>query len=230
MSSYRLLLATTALSTLAGAPLAAAEVTPGGALDIEVSGFADFLATAGEWENTQLEEGLSSELDFENDTEVHFTASATDESTGLEYGGEIEFEADTNSTYNTDETWVYVSGGFGEARFGDLDGIADFDGMAISAANIAAGTGGLDGTQVDTYVTKTLDPIGTSDATKIYYTTPSFGGLQLGVSYTPQLDELDAGGRQRRLARHHRRGGAERRRGCGRLRGRVRRPRRLSSA
>lgn len=193
MSTYRLLLATTALSTLATAPLGAAEVTPGGNLDIELSGFARFLATGGDWESTQLVDGLSKELDFVNDTEVHVTATGRDEASGLEYGGTIEFEADTNRLDNSDETWLFLRGGFGEVRLGDDDGIADFGGMAVNAAGIAAGTGGLDGTKVDTYVTKVFEPLGTSDATKIAYYTPSFSGFSAGASYTPQLDGIDSG-------------------------------------
>ena len=195
MPAHRLLLASTALSGLVAVPssLEAAEVAPGGALDVTLSGFARFLATGGDWDATQLDPDLSRELDFQNDTEVHVIARAKDEQTGLEYGGTIEFEADTNRTDNADETWIFVRGGFGEVRLGDQDGAAAFSGMAVSAATIAAGTGGLDGTQVDTYVTKAYEPLGTSDATKIFYYTPTMAGFQLGGSYTPQLDGIDSG-------------------------------------
>lgn len=193
MRARNLLLATTALSACTAWPLAAAEVAPGGALDLTVSGFARFLATAGEWRATQLDESLSQELDFQNDTEVHLVARGRSEGAGLEYGATVELEADTNVTANTDETWLFLRGGWGELRLGDEDGVADFSGMAVSAPGIAAGTGGLDGTQVDTYVTKVYEPLGTSDATKISYFSPSFGGLQAGVSYTPQLAALDSG-------------------------------------
>ena len=55
---------------------------------------------------------FSDELDFSNDTEVHVTLRATSEQTGLEYGASVEFETDTNRTDNTDETFVFVRGGW----------------------------------------------------------------------------------------------------------------------
>ena len=137
--------------------------------------------------------GLSTGLDFENDTEVHVLVRGKHDATGVEYGGRIELEADTNASNNTDETWIFLRGGFGEFRLGDEDGIADEDGMAVSAASVAAGTGGLDGTQVDTYVTRAFEPFGTSDATKAIYRSPSFGGFGFGASYTPNLSTIDNG-------------------------------------
>jgi outer membrane protein OmpU len=143
--------ASLALATAVPPPARAAEVLPGGALDITLSGFVRFLSTYGAWDDTQLDPGLSTGLDFENDTEVHVLVRGKHDATGVEYGGRIELEADTNASNNTDETWIFLRGGFGEFRLGDEDGIADEDGMAVSAASVAAGTGGLDGTQVDTY-------------------------------------------------------------------------------
>ena len=65
------------------------------------------------------------------------------------------------------------------------------DGAALSAASVAAGTGGLDGDIVsDLFGASTYEPLGTDDATKISYATPKFGGLNVGVSYTPNLAEI----------------------------------------
>ena len=82
-------------------------------------------------------------LDFRNDTEVHVIARGKSEQTGLEYGATIEFEADTNSTLNTDETWIFLRGGWGELRMGDEDGVVD--NSVVGGQTIAAGTGGIDG-------------------------------------------------------------------------------------
>ena len=163
-------------TAMMASPVLAAGVAAGGALDVTISGFARFDATAGDWNAIQLDRSLSKSLDFSNDTEINIIARGKNGTTGLEYGGVVEFEADTDQTNNTDETWIYLRGGFGELRFGDEDGIADADGLALSAATIAAGTGGLDGTRVDTYVTRVFEPFGTSDATKIRYRTPEFAG------------------------------------------------------
>src|SRR3712207_1102716 len=104
----------------------------------------------------------------------------------MEYGGTIEFEADTNRNDNTDETWVFVRGGFGELRFGDEDGATDAS--SVGAYTIAAGTGGIDGSVIDAVDTTAIRPFNSDDSTKVRYYTPSFGGFQLGVSYTPNVD------------------------------------------
>ena len=164
----------------------AAEVLPGGALDVTISGFARFLATGGDLDAQRNNDTTSTGLDFRNDTEVHVILRGKHDATGMEYGGTVEFEADTNRTDNTDETWLFIRGGFGEARFGDEDGAVD--NSAIGAYTVAASTGGIDGTVVDVLAISPVRPTNSNDATKIRYYTPSFGGFQLGVSYTPNAD------------------------------------------
>ena len=66
---------------------------------------------------------------------------------GLDYGATIEFEADTDETVNSEETWLFVRGGWGEVRLGDVDGVAEES--AVGAQEVAAGTGGIDGDVVD---------------------------------------------------------------------------------
>ena len=198
MKLRNLLLGTTAVlgaglgvAALPGAA-GAAEVLPGGYPDLTISGFARFRAHGGDIREARLTPGLSNELDFSNDTEVHVLARAKSEQTGLEYGGTIEFEADTNRTDNTDETWLFLRGGWGEVRLGDEDGPTDTS--AVGAHTIAAGTGGLDGSIVDTTAAgPTFKLRNSNDATKIRYYTPSFGGFSLGVSYTPQQDTFNSG-------------------------------------
>jgi predicted porin len=177
--------------------LAAAEVRPGGALDVTVSGFVRGLAIGGDVDNLRLDPTFSNDLDFFNDTEVHVLLKGKHDATGIEYGGTVELEADTNQTSNTDETWLFLRGGFGEVRLGDEDGTSDSDGLAVSANTISqdVGTGGLDGDQFEVLAgsIKTFESTGTSDATKIRYQTPSFGGLQFGASYTPNLNGINSG-------------------------------------
>jgi hypothetical protein len=196
MAFRSVLLGTAALGASLAATVAseaaAAEVLAGGYPDLTITGFARFRAHGGELDDARLDDTVSRDLDFSNDTEVHVIARAKDERTGLEYGGTIEFEADTNRTDNTDETWLFVRGGFGEFRFGDEDGASD--NSAVGAYTVAAGTGGLDGDVVDTFAggyTFKLD--NTDDATKVRYYTPTLGGFQLGVSYTPQQATLSSG-------------------------------------
>ena len=117
--------------------------------------------------------------------------AAKDEQTGLEYGATIEFEADTNNTTNTDETWIFVKGGWGEVRLGDEDGVVD--NSVVGGQTIAAGTGGIDGSDAVITAAPVVFLLNTDDATKIRYYTPSFSGFSVGVSYTPTQERIDSG-------------------------------------
>src|SRR3954463_8348505 len=185
----------------------AAEVLPGGALNITLSGFARFRVTGGQLDN-QYNQGkgapgatrptgadrpnaLTTGVDFSNDYEFHVLVSGKHDATGLEYGAHMEFEGDTDSSFNTDEEWLWLRGGFGEFRFGDEDGVVDSD--SIGAYTIAANTGGIDGDVLAQLSIGTVRPSNTNDSTKINYHSPSFGGLQVGLTYTPNNPVLNSG-------------------------------------
>src|SRR5689334_14255780 len=109
----------------------AAQVLPGGALNITISGFARFLAAYGNLDdNIQLENlgnlrfrgstgSPYSRFDFLNDYQLTVTAQGHHESTGIDYGGLIRFVGDTNFLPNTSQEWLFARGSFGEFRFGD---------------------------------------------------------------------------------------------------------------
>lgn len=181
-------LASTVLAAVLGGiavPPAAAQTAPsskpGGKLDLTLTGFAKFYWSLGDQKERQG--GQQSSNDFRNDTEVHVKAQARDEATGVVYGAVIEFEADTNKNSNADESYLFLRGGFGEVQLGDDDGIAKD--MAIGAHKVAVATGGLDGEggieNKDTIYLRPSD----SDSTKVKYRSPTIGGFQLGVGYTP---------------------------------------------
>jgi outer membrane protein OmpU len=180
----------------------AAEVLPGGALNITLSGFARFRVTGGQLDNQYnqgkgtpggppLRNALTTGVDFSNDYEFHVLVSGKHDATGLEYGAHMEFEGDTDSSFNTDEEWLWLRGGFGEFRFGDEDGVVDSD--SIGAYTIAANTGGIDGDVLAQLSIGTVRPSNTNDSTKINYHSPSFGGLQVGLTYTPNNPVLNSG-------------------------------------
>ena len=179
------------LGTVAALPAAAAEVTPGGALNLELTGFARFEAFGGEQDDLALNSDRARGLDFRNDTEVHVIARGKSEESGLEYGATIEFEADTNNDLNTDETWIFLRGGWGEIRLGDEDGVVD--NSVVGGQTLAAGTGGIDGSDAVIAAAPLVFLFNSNDATKVRYYTPSFGGLSLGVSYTPTQENLNSG-------------------------------------
>jgi hypothetical protein len=187
------------------APADAARVAPGGALDVTVSLESRFIVSLGDADDALLDETLTSGPDFFNDTEVRLALAGGHAATETRYGAVVVFEADTNVAENTDETWLFLRReGWGEARLGDDDGVSSLgagivagdEGAALSAASIAAGTGGLDADLVsDLFGAPTYEPLGTAHATKVSYATPKLGGLNVAVSYTPNLAEIaeDAG-------------------------------------
>jgi outer membrane protein OmpU len=165
----------------------AAEALAGGALEVTVSGFAAFQAHAGALDDQRADPELATGLDFSNDTEVHVVVRGKHDATGVEYGGTVELEADTNGGEAAGESWVFARGGFGELRFGDEDGAVD--NSAVGGFTVAAGTGGIDGEVIDALEVDAVLPTNSGEATKIRYYTPSLGGLQAGVSYTPSDDD-----------------------------------------
>ena len=128
--------------------------------------------------------------------------------------------------FNTDESWVFLRGGWGELRMGDEDGVVD--NSIIGGQTIAAGTGGIDGSSfvVAGISGEGVFPTETDDSTKIRYYTPSFGGFSLGVSFTPTVEDVGSGANNGQfIARKSGAvgdGSAERRRGRPGLRWRLR--------
>jgi predicted porin len=132
---------------------------------------------------------------FFNDAEVHFTGSTVLDN-GLEVGARVELEGETQDD-QIDEAWVYFSGGFGEVRVGSQDDA--LAGACIlppgGTANFSAFSPNQWGANVGTFaagfpaLTSNAACVGVDDkedAQKIVYITPSFGGFQLSLSYTPE--------------------------------------------
>ncbi|WP_119302535.1 porin [Dongia deserti] len=136
-----------------------------------------------------------------SDAEIYFDGETTLDN-GLTAGAHVELEGE-QSTDQIDEAYVFFSGGFGEMRAGSQDdalagscllppgGTANFsafspnqwgannDGLATTGNAAVGGVVGL---------TSNAACIGVDDnedAQKLVYITPSFGGFQLALSYTP---------------------------------------------
>lgn len=176
MQLSKVLLASTALM---GVSLIAGQAYAAGHSTLGMSGFARFEAVGGDID--ERGDASAENFDFQTDSEVHVNYRASDEESGLDYGATVEFETDTDQTGNTDEMWVFISGGFGEIRLGDEDGASD--NMKIGGFSVAAGTGGIDGEGV--VGSSAIANFNSSDNTKIRYDSPVVGGFQLGVSFTP---------------------------------------------
>ena len=170
MSIQRYLLSTTALLGLGVMVSSPAQAQ----LDVSVSGFLGVRAHVGDAQEAGLD---AHSFGLSNDTEVHVSARGTADN-GIRYGATVEFEGDTDSGTQTDETWIFFGGDFGEIRLGDEDGASD--NMKVTGAGVSAGTGGIDGAIFGVKI----GPSNSSDDTKVRY-DGSFGPVQIGVSYTP---------------------------------------------
>jgi predicted porin len=143
---------------------------------------------------------------FFNDAEIHFKGETTLDN-GLNVGARVELEGETESD-QIDEAWVYFSGGFGEVRVGSQDDA--LEGQCIvppgGTTNFSAFSPNQWGANTDGFsagfpaLSSNSICIGVddrSDAQKLVYVTPSFGGFQLALSYTPNGGDerhVDVGG------------------------------------
>ena len=121
---------------------------------------------------------------FEHNAEVWFTGETTLDN-GLTVGAHIELEGE-NAGDQIDKSFVYWSGGFGKVQVGSQDNA--IGGYCVlppgATSNFSAFSPNAWGSN---------DPIGSNAACidvlgnsqSILYTTPSFGGFQLRVGYTP---------------------------------------------
>ncbi len=193
------LLLTTAACGVAFAAPAYAQV------ELELGGyFKGYGAYVDQDETNPAAGSETNEFDIIRDTEIHFGGETTLDS-GLTVGAHIEASSDTADGFNVDESYIYMSGGWGRVNIGGEDGAAyllqvaapsadsNIDGIrqyvqpvnytalnlvsaaAPTAANVSGG--GLDYDQ---------DPTGASD--KLTYLSPILNGFQLGLSYTPDVD------------------------------------------
>ncbi len=189
MAIRKVLLGTTALvgaGTLIASDAAFAQnVVGGGSYEIELSGYNRFTAGFGELGN-RYDSDNTADHNFRVDNEFHVDFTATDDETGIRYGGRVEFKTNANNEVDDndgiDESWVFIEGGFGQFRFGDEDGAAD--NMKVFAGSVTAGTGGVDGAGEVASGTS-LFFTNSGDDTKAIYYTPDIAGFQAGVSYTP---------------------------------------------
>jgi hypothetical protein len=140
-------------------------------------------------------------FDVLTNAEILFDPSITLDN-GLTFGVHVELEAEAGGIGATlgdpadptdvgnlagervDESWMYVSGSFGEVRLGAED--SPFGTMMYGAPSYMAGV--TSGTLTGTYLPSSYGALGNAaqlagDATRIVYYTPRFSGFQIGASY-----------------------------------------------
>jgi hypothetical protein len=127
---------------------------------------------------------------FNHNAEVHFKGETTLDN-GLTVGARVELEGE-NAADQIDQSYVYWQGGFGRFQVGSQD---------KSIANYCllppGGTSNFSAYSPNAWGSN--DPIGSNaacvdtegDSQGIVYTTPTFGGFQLNLSYTPSTNAED---------------------------------------
>jgi outer membrane protein OmpU len=188
-------------TALFGAGMIADPAVAADGIKLGIGGFfnAAYMATfdddgEGELGNERNTDG------FFNDAEIHFDGATTLDN-GLTVGARVELEGETAGD-QIDEAYVHFSGGFGEFRVGSTDDA--LAGACIlppgGTANFSAFSPNQWGANVDTFatgvaaLTSNAACVGVDDkedAQKIVYITPSFGGFQLALSYTPNGGDED---------------------------------------
>ncbi len=207
----KLLLGTTAL---VGASLLMAGVAYAAKPKVKVNGSIEFTAGGS---NQDIEKkafggaagpgskGPSLGYAFRTNSEIHINVSGKTDA-GMKWKAQVQFEADTNvadagdkdgAESAVDETWIRLSGSWGQSYLGNQDGVEDTyltnDGYSAGAA----GDGGSDGNWQDFIDARPTngrlfdepdDIIQSGDATKITYYTPRVEGFSAGVSWTPDTN------------------------------------------
>lgn len=199
------LLATTAIVGAACAfnPAFAQQVNTSQPFTVTLGGFfnSHMSVISSEDLPTPATQSRAKKVRFLNDAEIWFTVQAKADN-GLVYGFRVELEtingeSPTPSTGSglVDEANIFAQGGFGRVELGNEDSFADrfFGYMPLAWAmptgyGVYPDTGFLgrmtlvSNSQLEGLTQKVFD---SSDAAKVSYATPNFGGFQAGISYAP---------------------------------------------
>jgi len=177
-------------SALVAAGLFAGSAHAGEAIDVKVGGFMNqwFGYSDNDIDNVQdFDQWSNSEIIFKGQTQLD---------NGLKVGLNVQLEA--NSTADQiDESYAFVEGSFGRFLIGSENDAGYLMHVAAPNVGLPINDGDVDqfilnptGSSIDqtvfgsTYIT----PAGDDDGQKITYFSPRWNGLQLGVSYLPDVD------------------------------------------
>lgn len=140
-------------------------------------------------------------FDVKSDSEIHFKGSTTLDN-GIEFGINVQLEANHNGSDQIDESYLIVKGSFGEINLGSENSAmykmhyapSDFgisinsgdqgDWAALSGSGVSS-SGYFRGVLGSTYI----EPNRANDSEKLTYYTPRFAGFQLGASYSPDTNQ-----------------------------------------
>lgn len=200
----KILLATTAVVVVAMAGAAHADSTS--PISLNVGGYTDFIGGLFHESQGTISGADRSNSGFETEYKLNFDAVGK-ASNGVEYGANVSLWngpevtnlwAGGGNTAELNSAYVWLSGAFGKALFGDEHGASD---LQVYAPTV--GEGQIDGRYMDFVSPGTLARIyasgidNTEHGTKITYYTPKVGNsmskVQLGVSYEPDQYNYGSG-------------------------------------
>jgi hypothetical protein len=173
-------------SALLGAGLVASPAFAADGIKLSVGGFFKTAYMMNFDDDSEGEAGNERNTDgFFSDSEIYFRGSTVLDN-GLEVGARVELEGETDGD-QIDEAWIFFSGGFGEIHIGSED-----EALANNCILPPGGTGNFSAFSPNQWgansVTSNTACTGVDDrgdAQKLFYVTPSFGGFQVALSYTP---------------------------------------------
>ena len=164
---------------------AAAVMAASGAIaKVKISGTTEHWIGKGEDSTAQ------SEIDLKADAEMHFSFSKK-LNNGMKISGKFEKEANATAT-GYDEASVTLSGGFGKLIIGNNDVASSY----VGSISVVGPVGIIKSDASDwvrgSYEKNDVDSdLGAGDEQSIAFFTPKMGGLQVGVSYTPDSSDSD---------------------------------------
>ena len=184
------LLATTALAAagmLAAGPALAADM-----LSVGVGGYMQQWIGYADRTDKSDDGGM----DIDSDSEIHFKGSL-DADMGLKFTVHVELEANNEDDKgasgggdNTeiDESFLRVSGGFGQLEMGQRDSIMVRMHTGIKDVGIGLHAGDTQKWIPGEYLETAGHAHAQGDDVRINYATPRVNGIQVGLSYTPDAD------------------------------------------
>ncbi|MCK5285389.1 MAG: porin [Alphaproteobacteria bacterium] len=184
----------------------AVSATPAQAdIDLELGGYMKLYGFYMDQDDDAIVAGESRDVDIIRTSEI-WVDGETVLDNGLTVGTHIEFEADSDD-WAINESYAYFSGGWGRFNVGAEDGAAYLLQVAVPSAdsNIDGLRQSVDSLNVDAVGNSNplIGPITglvngaldydqdlTDIDDKITYLSPIMNGFQLGLSYTPDIDDM----------------------------------------
>lgn len=134
-------------------------------------------------------------VNIKTDSEVYFRG-ATKLDNGVNVAVTMQIELDPVNSGNVDETYVKLTGGFGDVRIGSTK----FASFVLRHGAPGAGAVALGNPDTNSFIVKPANNsvsavqgthIGGGDAMKLVYITPKMNGFRVGASYVPSATNSD---------------------------------------